>query len=201
MSDWYAFLLTWVVAYGAPVIGVIMLFSGIGIPLPASLVIIATGAFIQQGILDPIPTALVGLTAVVLGDSICYWIGKKAVTVISPRFVSQKNLQLAGDKFDRFGGAMIVATRSILSTLAVPTNLVAGTSHYPFFHYLVYDVIGEAIWMIGYGYLGYLFGSAWEDISDLLTNLGGFMGTLVILIIIIYFLARTMNGGKNLIIK
>ena len=199
MSDWYSYLLTWVIAYGAPVIGGVLLLGGIGVPVPASLVVIAAGAFVQQQILDPIPSALVGFFAVVVGDSICYMIGKRAVGLVSPRFISDDNLHLAGNKFSQYGGGMIIATRSILSTLAIPTNLTAGSSDYPFVRYLIYDMIGELIWIVGYGGLGYLFGSAWEDISDLVTNIGGFLGTLVILLVVIYLLARTMNGGKRIL--
>ena len=198
MSDWYSYLLTWVIAYGPPVIGCVLLLGGIGIPVPASLVVIAAGAFVQQEILDPLPSLIAGFFAVVVGDSISYWIGKRAVSLVSPRFISHDHLHLAGKKFSRYGGGMIIATRSILSTLAIPTNLTAGSSDYPFVRYLVYDMIGELIWIVGYGGLGYLFGSAWEDISDLVTNIGGFLGTLVIVIALVYLLARTMNGGKRI---
>jgi membrane-associated protein len=119
--------------------------------------------------------------------------------LVSPRFISEKNLQLAGNQFDKFGGGLIIASRSILSTLAIPTNLTAGSSAYPFTRYLVFDMVGEFIWIVGYGSLGYIFGSSWEDISDFLTNTGGFLGMLAIIGIIVYFLYRTLNGKKEMI--
>lgn len=201
MSDWYNLLLTWVISYGAPVIGAVLLLGGIGLPVPASLLVIAAGAFSQQGVIDPVSSALIGIVAVVCGDSICYWIGKKATRLVSPRFISHKNLQFAGKQFTRFGGSLIIASRSILSTLAIPTNLTAGSSAYPFPRYLFYDIIGEIIWILGYGSLGYIFGSAWEDISDLLINTGGFLGMLAIVGILAYLLFRTMNGKKEIFKK
>ncbi len=201
MSDWYSYLLTWVISYGPPVIGAVLLLGGIGLPVPASLLVIAAGAFSQQGMIDPISSALVGFIAVVCGDAICYWIGKKAVGVVSPRFVSANNLQFAGRQFARFGGGLIIASRSILSSVAVPTNLTAGSSAYPFTRYLLYDMIGEIIWILGYGSLGYVFGTAWEDISDFITNTGGFLGMLVITGILAYILFRTMNGKAELFKK
>jgi membrane-associated protein len=198
VSDLYNILLTWVISYGPPVIGAVLLLGGIGLPVPASLLVIAAGAFSQQGVLDPIPSALIGYVAVVCGDSISYWIGKKATGIISPRFISEKTLQFSAKQFDKFGGWLIVASRSILSTLAIPTNLTAGSSAYPFSRYLLYDMFGEFLWILGYGSLGYVFGSAWEDISDFLTNTGGFLGMVVIIGVIAYFLLRPANGKNEI---
>lgn len=196
MSDWYTYLLTWVISYGAPVIGVALLLGGIGVPIPASLLVIAAGAFSQQGILDPIPAIIVGFFSVVIGDAISYMIGKKAIHWFSPRYISTENLHLAGKHFSRFGGGLIVASRSILSSIAIPTNLTAGSSEYPFVRFLVYDMVGELIWIIGYGGLGYIFGTAWEDISDFITNTGGFLGMLVVVGVASYLLYRTTSGKK-----
>ncbi len=201
MSDWYSYLLTWVISYGAPVIGAALLLGGIGIPIPASLLVIAAGAFSQQGILDPWPAAIVGFIAVVIGDAISYWIGKRAIHWFSPRYISANNLHLAGRQFSRFGGGLIVASRSILSSIAIPTNLTAGSSEYPFARFMVYDMVGEFIWIVGYGGLGYMFGTAWEDISDILTNTGGFFGMLVIVGVALYLLYRTPSGKKAMLKK
>ena len=47
MSD---FLLTQVINFGAPLIGLILLLGALGFPVGASVVVIAAGAFSQQGI-------------------------------------------------------------------------------------------------------------------------------------------------------
>jgi membrane-associated protein len=199
LSDVSSYLLTWVISYGPPVIGLILLLGGIGIPVPASLLVIAAGAFSQQGILDPISTCFIGFVAVVIGDSISYLIGKKAAGLVTPRYVSDVNFTRAEVLFEKFGGWMIVSTRSLLSAIAIPINLVAGSSHYPFRQFLVYDMTGEIIWILGYGSLGYVFGAEWETISDFLMNLGGFLAAILIVIIPGYLLLKTyfMNGQSR----
>ncbi|MEI8131386.1 MAG: DedA family protein [Leptolinea sp.] len=195
MSDISSYLLTWVISYGPPVIAVILLLGGIGIPVPASLMVIAAGAFSQQGILDPITACIVGFFAVIVGDSISYLIGKKAGGLMTPRLVSEANLNRAGNLFEKFGGGMIVITRSILSALAFPTNLIAGSSAYPFSKYLVFDMAGELVWILGYGSLGYVFGAEWETISDLLSNMGGFLAAILIIAVPGYLLFK--KHSKN----
>ena len=53
----------------------------------------------------------------------------------------------------------IFLTRFLITGIAVPVNLLAGTGNFPFKRFLMYDLAGEAIWIFGYGGLGYLFGT------------------------------------------
>jgi membrane protein DedA with SNARE-associated domain len=157
------------------------------------LLVIAAGAFSQQGILDPVAASITGLLAVVAGDSICFLLGKKLSGKITPRFVSQENFDRTGELFNKFGGSMIVSTRSVLSALAVPTNLIAGSSEYPFSSYLLFDFIGELIWIGGYGALGYIFGAEWETISSFVTDMSGFLATIIVIAVPGYFLYKSFN--------
>jgi membrane protein DedA with SNARE-associated domain len=67
MSD---YLLTQIIIYGAPLFGLILLIGALGIPVPASLLLIAAGAFSQQGVLVWYQVALMGLLGAVLGDDL-----------------------------------------------------------------------------------------------------------------------------------
>ena len=78
--------------------------------------------------------------------------------------------------------------------------IIAGTGSFPFKRFLMYDVLGEAIWIFGYGGLGYLFGTQWEVVSDFISNFGGFALGLVILGVGIWLgirRLRTMDAAKS----
>jgi membrane-associated protein len=60
-------------------------------------------------------------------------------------------------------------------------KLIAGTSKFPFRQFFLYDLFGETIWIFGYGGLGYLFGTQWEAVSELLSNISGLLLGLVLL--------------------
>ena len=88
--------------------------------------------------------------------------------------------QRAEEYFARRGGIAIVLTRCVLMPIAVPVNLVAGSSAYSVWRFAAYDVSGELIWLLGYGAIGYLFGSQWESISALIRNASGpLVGVLI----------------------
>jgi membrane-associated protein len=178
MSD---FLLTQIINYGAPILGVIVFIGAMGAPFPGTLLIIAAGAFARQGLLAWYTTGLITLAFVVLGDNLSYAMGHYARGPVLRRFQHSDRWNQAEQTFNRWGGMAVVWTRFLITGIAVPVNLIAGTSGFGLRRFFVYDLIGETVWVFGYGGLGYLFGTQWEVISDLLSNISGFALGLVLL--------------------
>ncbi|NWG06539.1 MAG: DedA family protein [Chloroflexi bacterium] len=178
MSD---FLLTQIINYGAPTLGAIVFIGAMGAPFPGTLIVIAAGAFARQGLLSWYTTGLVALVCVVLGDSLSYAMGHFIREPVLRRFQYAHKWKQAEATFNRWGGMSVFWTRFLITGIAVPVNLIAGTSGFGFRRFLVYDLVGEAIWVFGYGGLGYLFGTQWEMVSELLGNISGLALGLVIL--------------------
>ena len=194
MSD---FLLTQIINYGAPILGAIVFIGAMGAPFPGTLIVIAAGAFARQGLLTWHTTGLITLACVILGDSLSYGMGYFARERILRRFQHSERWIQAESTFKRWGGTSIVLTRFLITGIAVPVNLISGTSGFPFKRFFLYDLFGEAIWIFGYGGLGYLFGTQWEMVSELLGNLSGFLLGLVILIGSIALALRWSKAGSN----
>jgi len=178
MSD---FLLTQIINYGAPILGLIVFIGAMGAPFPGTLIVVAAGAFSRQEVLTWYSTGLIALACVVFGDSLSYAMGFFASNAVLSRFGGSQNWIKAEESFNRWGGTSVLLTRFLITGIAVPVNLLAGTSKFPFRQFFFYDLLGEAIWIFGYGGLGYLFGTQWVVISDLLENISGFLLGLVIL--------------------
>lgn len=178
MSD---FLLTQIINYGAPFLGAIVFIGALGAPFPGTLIVIAVGAFSRQGFLPWHTTGLVALACVVLGDCIGYALGYYARGPVLRRFGNSERWNKAESFFQRWGGMSVFLSRFLVTGIAVPVNLIAGTSHLSFRRFFIYDLLGETIWIFGYGGLGYLFGSQWEAVSDFLNNISGILLGLIIL--------------------
>lgn len=178
MSEW---LLTQIINYGAPILGAAVFLSALGTPFPATLLVIAAGAFSRQGFLSWPTTALIALTSVVLGDCLSYAMGHYLREPVLRRFQGSERWTQAENAFQRWGGMSIFLTRFLITGIATPVNLIAGTSNFPFRRFLLYDMIGEAIWIFGYGGLGYLFGPQWETVGTFLSNISGLLLGLLIL--------------------
>jgi membrane-associated protein len=175
------FLLTQIINYGAPILGAIVFIGAMGAPFPGTFIVIAVGAFCREGFLPWHTTGLTALAFVVAGDCLSYAMGYYAREPVLRRFQGSERWIKAESTFNRWGGMAVFWTRFLLTGIAVPVNLIAGTSGFPFRKFIFYDFIGEAIWIFGYGGLGYLFGSQWEVVSDFLGNVSGLALGLVIL--------------------
>lgn len=178
MSD---FLLTQIINYGAPILGAIVFVGAMGAPFPGTLIVIAVGAFCKQGFLSWQVAGLVALACVVAGDSLSYAMGYYAREPVLRRFGRSERWAKAESSFDRWGGMSVLFTRFLITGLAVPVNLIAGTSAFGFRRFFFYDLFGEVIWVFGYGGLGYVFGTQWEVIGNLLSSVSGLALGLVIL--------------------
>jgi len=174
------YLLTQIINYGAPLLGILVFIGGLGAPLPCTALVIAAGAFARQGILPWSTAALISIVSVVIGDSLSYSIGYYFSDKVLLRLSGTPRWIQAEQSFQKYGFLSIFFSRFLVTAIALPVNLLSGTTRFPFKQFFLYDVLGEIVWIFGYGGLGYLFGSQWELVSDLLSNFGGLILGLVI---------------------
>ena len=182
MSDLSSLLLTALLNYGALMLGITLFLAALGLPLPASMVLIAAGAFAQQGVIGIQEAASAALAGAVLGDSGSYGLGRFAGLRIPPRMRASALWTRAAALFTRWGLLGIYLTRFLLTPVALPVNLLAGSLRYPWPRYLAAVVAGEATWVGLFGGAGYAFSQQWESISNLVADAGGILlgGVLVV---------------------
>lgn len=189
-SDLNNELLTYIVTYGAFAVGAVVLLGAVGLPLPSTLFVLASGAFIQQGVLDLPSTVVVALVAAVLGDTLSYSLGRLLRRPLLSRYGQSAAWRNAEVYFNRRGAIAIYLTRWLLTPIAVPINLVAGSSRYRLGYFVALAAAGELTWLVGYGTLGYMFGSQWEAMSDFISDFSGLLVGLVIIGVGIYWFMR-----------
>ena len=194
MSD---FLLTSIINYGAPAFGILLFLGALGVPVGASVLVIAAGAFSQQGILNLPQAAVLGFIGVILGDVASFGIGYHARFWVDRRFGRSPAWSSAKRSFEVRAGLAIYLTRFLITALAVPTNLIAGGGGIQFRRFIIYDSLGELTWILLYGGLGYLFGSQWEVVSTFISDFGGLVLGLVLLAIGIWLARRRLRHIEN----
>ena len=194
MSD---FLLTLIINYGAPVFAILLFLGALGVPIGASVLVIAAGAFSQQEILDWPLTALLGLIGAVVGDAVSFGMGYYGKDWVDQRFGSSPAWKSAKESFQAQAGLAIYLTRFLITALAVPTNLIAGGSRIKFRRFMVYDSFGELTWIVLYGGLGYLFGSQWEVVSEFISNFGGLILGVVLLGVGLWLARKRRRSLEN----
>jgi membrane-associated protein len=182
--------------YGPLALIFISYFGSLGIPFPITMVIVAAGAFSRAGLIDWRLGLLACLAGAALADHSEYLLGRLTQSWLRRRFEQKDAWQQAQAIINRQGDWAILLTRFWLTPLAPAVNVIAG-SRYPFGRFLLLDVIGEFLWVLLYGGLGYLFAAQWEWVSQALRAFNGISVAAVFLALGIYFLLRRRKLQKG----
>lgn len=191
-------LLELVLTYGVFALAPVLIASAIGVPIPASLVLLAGGAFAGSGELPLVPLALVGIAATSAGDSLGYWLGRRggraALDRFGPRLGITPAAVIRADAFlARWGGVAILLTRFLITPLGPVLNLIAGAGRYPFRRFIAYDVVGEATWVALYLGIGYLFSASWDVLAGILGQASQLLAVAAIALVLLALLVRTLR--------
>jgi membrane protein DedA with SNARE-associated domain len=172
MSD---YLLATLGLYGLPVLFVALLVGSAGVPLPASLLLVAAGSFVEQGELELWPVLTLSAAGAILGDQIGYalgrWGGRRLTRRLAGLVGGEKKIEEAEEWLKRREGLGVFLSRWLLTPLGPVVNLTAGATEYSWPRFLLYDVLGEALWVALYVLLGKIFSDRVQALSDLLGDL------------------------------
>ncbi len=137
-----------------------------GLLVPGESVVLASGFFAHQGVLQldaVIAAAALGAT---VGDNIGYQLGYRLgrgwLLRFGPRAgLTQKRLARAEAFFGRHGPKAVFFGRFIGFARAV-VPFLAGASRMPYRQFFAYNALGAVLWTIGFVLLGYFLGASWQ---------------------------------------
>ncbi|GAC1359788.1 MAG: hypothetical protein NVS4B8_27170 [Herpetosiphon sp.] len=168
-------LLAGLVSYGLPMIFGAVLIASAGIPLPVTVLLVAAGSFVAQGDLNLRWVIGLAISAAVLGDQIGYFLGRwggGALLARTSRLVGgAEQMQKAERVARRWGGPGIFLSRWLFTALGPAFNVSSGITQYPWPRFFIWDVAGEAVWVVLYVLAGELFSSRVQALSTLLGDL------------------------------
>ncbi|HEV7758352.1 MAG TPA: VTT domain-containing protein [Acidimicrobiales bacterium] len=152
------------------IFGVIFAESGllIGFFLPGDSLLFTAGflasapSSVDESLHLPLGILLVGcFVAAVAGDQVGYLFGRRVGPALfnrpDSRFFKRDNIEKAHGFFEKYGAKTIVLARfvPIVRTFA---PIVAGVSHMKYRTFVMFNLIGGALWALGITMLGYFLG-------------------------------------------
>jgi membrane protein DedA with SNARE-associated domain len=171
-SDWWRWLedevLSLLLKYGYPALAATLLLSAIGPPMPAGLSAVLAGVLSSTGRMNVMATFFIVVAACAIGDVAAYGLGRIAGVRLLDRHgrwigLTAGRQARAQDLFERWGAAVILATRTLVSSLSAPVSLVAGVNYYALSTFVALVLLGRMIWTAAYVGLGYSLGSSPES--------------------------------------
>ena len=188
------YVLLGLTSYGLPALGGAILLAALGVPLPASLLLLAAGAFVDQGSLSLGWVLGVATIGAVLGDLLGYGLGRWGGTRLIARLGGwaggPDRLAQAERLTRRWGGWGVFLSRWLLTPLGPVLNLTSGLGRYPVLAFLCFDLAGEALWVTLYVTLGKLFSDQVQTISALLGNLTWALVGVAAIVVLLWLLFR-----------
>lgn len=106
--------------WAAVVIGLVAFgesFVFFSLLFPGTAILIASGALIEAGILDPLSPALAGILGAVLGDAISFWLGQKFgpfLSTVWPFRRHPERLENGISFFERYGTSSVFMAGSLV---------------------------------------------------------------------------------------
>jgi membrane-associated protein len=161
--------------YGLPLLFVAILLGSAGPPLPLSLLLIATGSFVEQGEMNFWSVVLVASGGAVAGDQIGYgigrWGGRRVAKRIGSWFGGENRILEAEAAARKWGGISVFLSRWLITPLGSWINLTSGISEYSWPRFLLWDVLGEVLWVVLYVSLGRIFSDRVQAASEWMGSL------------------------------
>lgn len=168
--------------------------SCLALPIPASLLMIAGGAFVASGDLSPVWAILGALTGAIVGDQLGYLLGRGAGAFLERR-LPKRSLLHARTKLKSSGTQAIFLSRWLFSALGPSMNLVAGVISFPRKRFTIAAIAGEVVWVVSYLGIGIVFGSNIEAAAELASNALGLLATGTIAILLGRWLWKRARDG------
>jgi len=184
--------------FGFPVLLFVAFIGSLGIPFPITLVIVAAGALTRQGYLSWYEMISACLLGAAIADHGEYLLGRVGKQWVVNRFGHTKVWQQANFIFNRQGGWAVLLTRFWLTPLAPAINFIAG-SHYAYPRFLFFDLLGQLLWVLLYGGLGYIFFEQWRWVSQLVSEFTGISFVVVLLTLAVVGYLKWIKRKKGLI--
>jgi membrane protein DedA with SNARE-associated domain len=160
--------------YGTLVIAVTTFLSCLALPIPASFVMLAGGAFAASGDLSLWAVVAAAFGGAVIGDQAGYRAGRYGGQILEARIarVPARAALLARARafVEKWGVAGVFFSTWLVAPLGPWVNLAAGATGMGALRFTFWDALGEAIWVAIYVGLGYVFAANIDALSAVLGN-------------------------------
>jgi len=185
-------LLSLVVAYGYPIIGLTVLVSSLGIPLPQNSIVLIAGSLAVIDNLNLFYLFVLITMCSVIGDCIDYFIGRKLGEIVFQKLNKRSSFikvshSVVQRYFRKWSGMSIFLSRWLFTPVSSIVSIFAGVAGYPFRKFIFFDISGQVLSSIIFLSLGYFFSANWPYIWEYLDTLPGIVTAIasgVILLII-----------------
>jgi membrane protein DedA with SNARE-associated domain len=183
-----------VIHYGYLAVFVLMLGESAALPIPSEIVMPFAGAFCDPALVQqlspgasPLSLPLViaaGAAGNLAGSLIAYGVGRAGGPPLlrrlkDNRYLGHGKLERAERWFNEHGNVTVFTSR-LLPVVRTFISLPAGAAEMPLVSFSIYTIVGSAIWSAMLAIVGYLLGSQWHVLDQIIAPIGYAIAALLV---------------------
>lgn len=164
------------------------------------IVTIVAGFLASLGYFNALAIYALAILGDLIGDTVYYVLGRRGNEYLLKRkrflWINIEQLKALTNHFDQHLGKSIILGKWT-HFVGAPILIAAGMARVSFKKYILFNIIGTAPKIFVFLIIGYYFGQAYKRIDFYLEYAGAIIFFIIILIAIIYFLARIFKKELN----
>jgi membrane protein DedA with SNARE-associated domain len=174
-------------------VGVLIALENLFPPIPSEAILPLAGFRAQQGGMDPILAWVAATTGALVGALVLYAIGAlvgydRIHELAGKRWfvvLGQKDLERGDHFFEQHGGKIVLIGRCIPLVRSV-VSVPAGISRMPIPRFVLFTVLGSAVWNALFITAGWLLGDNWGRVEGWIKPIS--YGVLALAVVAVLFL-------------
>ena len=172
----------------------VLFLCGIGLPLPEEVTLIGSGLLLYKEEVRFLPIVAVCGLAILLGDSVPFWLGRKyGMSALQVPWVAKilhpERFNRLQRRFDEHGNWATFACR-FFAGIRIPGYFIAGTMGMRYPRFLLLDALGVLISVPASIYLGKIFGGSIDSLKDRIADMHLILAFLVLALVLVLILRR-----------
>ena len=190
----------WIRDYGVVAVTVVLTFESFGAPLPGESLLIVASVLAGRGDISFTWLLFFSWLGAVLGDNIGYIIGRMLGRSVVLRHgkrigLDANRLKKIEEVFARFG-PITVAFARFINVLRQLNGVVAGTLNMDWRHFLIFNALGGALWVLFWGFAGFYLG---EHLSKMTTYAGdlGVVGAIAVAAVLLLAVLYAFSQARK----
>jgi len=183
--------------YGYLAVAGLVLLEDFGVPVPGETVLVLGAVYAGTGRLNIVLVAVLAFCGAVVGDNLGFAIGHFGGRPLAERygryiFLTPERLDKATAFFDRHGGKVIIIARFV-EGLRQANGIIAGTTGMHWSRFLLFNMIGAALWVGVWTAVGYASGSHINTIYDDVTRYFTYVVAVLVVGVVAYIAWRVVR--------
>ncbi len=172
-----------------------------GLLVPGESLVLASGFFAHQGILELDAVIAAVALGAVAGDNIGYLLGARLgrewLLKKGSRFGLRKKRLAQVDAFFQRQGPRAVFIGRFIGFARALVPFVAGASGMSYRRFVVADALGAGLWTVAFVALGYVLGASWQVAEKWISRSGLVLGAVLLLGAVWFWLRRRRRRAET----